>query len=63
MLDLGGMQSTPSLASLPDPLSPGVVALDRVQSMSTIKLNPLTDANRIVWNRKVYWYKNGFGIR
>ena len=34
MLELWGMQSTPSLPSLPDPLWPGVVALDRFLSMS-----------------------------
>ena len=30
MLELWGMRSTPSLLSLPGPLSPGVVAPDRV---------------------------------
>ena len=30
MLELWGMQSTPSLPSLPGPLCPGVVAPDRV---------------------------------
>ena len=34
MLELWGMQSTPSLALLPGLLWPGMVALDRVQSMS-----------------------------
>ena len=33
MLELWGMQSTPSLSSLPGPLWPGMVALDRVLSM------------------------------
>ena len=33
MLELWGMQSTPSLPSLPGPLWPGVVAPDRVLSM------------------------------
>ena len=33
MLELWGMQSTPSLPSLPGPLSPGVVAPDRALSM------------------------------
>ena len=32
MLELWGMQSTPSLPSLPSPLLPGVVAPDRVLS-------------------------------
>ena len=38
MLELWGMQSTPSLLSLPDPLWPGVVAPDRVLSMSQIEI-------------------------
>ena len=38
MLELWGMQSTPSLPSLPGPLWPGVVALDRVLSMGQIDL-------------------------
>ena len=39
MLDLWGMQSTPSLPSLPGPLRPGVLAPDRVLSMGQIELN------------------------
>ena len=39
MLDLWGMQSTPSLPSLPGPLWPRVVAIDSVQSMGQIELN------------------------
>ena len=38
MLELWGMWSTPSLASLPGPLRPGMVALDRVLSMGQIEL-------------------------
>ena len=38
MLELWGMQCTPSLPSLPDPLWPGVVAPDRVLSMGQIEL-------------------------
>ena len=38
MLDLWGIRSTPSLPSLPGSLWPGVVALDRVQSMGQIEL-------------------------
>ena len=38
MLELWGMQSTPSLPSLPDPLWLGVVAPDRVLSMGQIEL-------------------------
>ena len=39
MMELWGMQSTTSLSSLPDPLWPGVVAPDRVLSISQIELN------------------------
>ena len=39
MHELWGMQSTSSLLSLPGPLSPGVVAPDRVVSMGSIELN------------------------
>ena len=38
MLELWGMQCTPSLPSLPGPRWPGVVVLDRVLSMGQIKL-------------------------
>ena len=39
MLELGGMQSTPLLPSLPGPLWHGLVAPYRVLSMSQIDLN------------------------
>ena len=39
MLELLGMQTTPSLPSLPVPLRSGVVPLDRVLSMGAIELN------------------------
>ena len=39
MLELWGMQSTPSFPSLPGPLGSGVVALDRVVSIGQIELN------------------------
>ena len=38
MLELWRMRSTPSLTLLPDPLWLGVVALDRVISISKIEL-------------------------
>ena len=38
MLELWGMQSTPSLSSVPGPLGPGVIVPDRVLSMSQIEL-------------------------
>ncbi len=39
MLERWGMQDTSSLPPLPGPLSPGVVAPDRVISMGLIELN------------------------
>ena len=39
MLELWGMQSTPSLPLLPGPHWPGVIAPDRVLSMNQIELN------------------------
>ena len=39
MLDLWGMQSTPSLPSLPGSLTAIVITPDRVLSMSQIELN------------------------
>ena len=39
MLELWGMQSTPSLPSLPGPLWSGVIAPDGVLSMGQIELN------------------------
>ena len=63
MLELWGMQSTPLLPSPPGPLWPGVVAPDRVLSMSQIELNFVLMLNWAVWNRTVYMYKNRFGIK
>ena len=63
MLELWGIQSMPSLPSLPSPLWSKVVALDRVLSMGQIELKSLLMLNWIVWNRTVYKYKNGFGIK
>ena len=45
MLELWGMQSTPSLPSLPGLLWPGVVAPDRVLSMCQIELNSVLMLN------------------
>ena len=45
MLKVWGMWSTPSLPSLPGPLCPGVVALDRVLSMGPIELNYVLKLN------------------
>ena len=48
MPEFWGMQSTPSLPSLPGPLCPGVVAPDRVLSMGQIELNCVITLNWIV---------------
>ena len=54
MLELCGMQSTPSLLSLPGSLWPGVVTPDGVLSLSQIELNCVLMLNCIVWNRRVF---------
>ena len=51
-----GMQSTPSLPSLPGPHWPGLVAPDRVLSMGHIKLNSGLMLNWIVCNRTVFTF-------
>ena len=43
MLELWGIQSTPSLPLPPGPLWPGVAAPDRVVSMGQIELNCVLD--------------------
>ena len=63
MLELRVMRSTLSLPSLPGPLMPGVVALDRVISMGQIEVNCVLMLNWIVCNRNVYMNKNGFSIK
>ena len=50
MLKLWRMRSTPLLPSLPDPVWPGVVAPNRVLSMSQIELNSVITLNGTVWN-------------
>ena len=47
MLRLLGMQSTPSMLSLPGPHWSGMVAPDRVVSMGQIELNCVLMLNRI----------------
>ena len=54
MVDLWGMQSTPSMPLLPDPLWAGMVAPDKVLSMGQIELNCLLMLNWIVCNRTVF---------
>ena len=63
ILELWRMQSTPSLLSLPGPLWPGVIAPDRVLSMGQIEVNCVFTLNWIAWNRTVYMFKNGFGVK
>ena len=63
MLKPWGMRRTHLLRSLPGPLWPGVVAPDKVLFMSQIELKCVLMLNGIVWNRTVYMYKNGFGIK
>ena len=54
MLELWGMQSTPSLPLFPGSLWPKVGATDWVLSMGQIKLNCILMLNWIVWNRTVF---------
>ena len=63
MLEPWGMQGTPLVASLPDPLTPEAIPPDRVLPMRQIELICDFMLNWIVWNRTVYMHKNGFGIR
>ena len=44
-LELWGMQSNPSLPSLPGPFGPGVVAPDRVLSIGQIEVNSILMLN------------------
>ena len=60
MLEFWGSWCTLLLPSVSGPLWSEVVATDMVLSMSQIELLML---NWIVWNRIVYLYKNGFGIK
>ena len=54
MLELWGMQSNPSLQSLPGLLCPGLVAPDRFLSVGQIELNCVLMLNRIVLNRTAF---------
>ena len=61
ILELWGMQSTPSLPLFPGPLWPGEVAPDRVLDMGQIELKCILMLNWIIWNRteffliKLFW--------
>ena len=54
MLELWGMQSTPSMPSLPGSLWYGVVAPDRVLFMGQIELNCVLMLSWTAWNRTVF---------
>ena len=58
MLEDWGLSSTYLLPPFPGPLRPGVVAPDRVVSMSQIELNSIIMLNSIVWNRTVLYKKD-----
>ena len=50
MLELWGIQSNPSLLSLPGPFWPGMVAQDRVLSMGQVELFDIqTECKQIVY--------------
>ena len=51
------MQSTPSLPFFQGPLSPGMVAPNKVLSMGQIEVKCVLVLNWIVWNRTVYMYE------
>ena len=52
LLQLWGMQSTPSLPSLPDTLWPGVVVPEKFLSRGQIELNCVL---KIAWNSTAFW--------
>ena len=54
MLELWRMWSTPELPSLSGPLTPGLIAPDRVVSMGQIELNCVLMLNWTVWIRTVF---------
>ena len=57
MLELWGMQSTPSLPLLPDPLWLRVVAPYKALSMAQIELNCALMLKWITWNKTVLTFK------
>ena len=57
LMELWGMQGTPSLPLFQGLLWPGLVAPNRVQSMSQIELNCVLMLNWIAWNRTVLTFK------
>ena len=57
MLELWGTRSSPSLSQLPGRLWLGVVASDRVLSISQIELKCVLMLNWITWNKTVLIFK------
>ena len=53
-LELRGMRSNHSLTSFLGPLWPGVVAPDRVLSISQIEINCVLMLNWIAWNKPIF---------
>ena len=62
MLELWGMQSTPSLPSLPGPLRSLIRCYHSGPMYGLNRTNCILILNWIVWNRTDYLYKNGFGV-
>ena len=60
MLELWGMQITPSFSLLPAPLWPKGVALDRALSMGQIELTMYLGWIRTVWLNWIAWNRNVF---
>ena len=63
MLELWGMQSTPSLPLLPGPLWPGVVAPGWGLAMGQKELNCELMLNRIAWNGTVSTFKLRLNVK
>ena len=63
MLELWGMQSNLLLPSLLGSLWSGVVTPDRVLYKGQIELDFVLMLHWITWNRIVYVYTHGFGIK
>ena len=60
MLGPWGIWSTPLLPSLPDPLWPGVVALDKGPIYGLNRTNGILMLNWIVWLNWIAWNRNVF---
>ena len=60
MLELWGMQSTPSLPSLSGPLWPRVVAPDKGPVYGLNRTNSILMINWIVWVNWIAWNRNVF---